>query len=81
MNSSPNQLFVQHAVKASFIDFVDQKVILFLRDGVSYIGTLRTFDQFQNVVLQVCCLFVCLSVCRGHTFEFTFEFREQQKEK
>ncbi|GAM25320.1 hypothetical protein SAMD00019534_084950 [Acytostelium subglobosum LB1] len=37
---------------ASLSDEVDKKLIVVLRDGKKFIGVLRTFDQFANIVLQ-----------------------------
>ncbi|KAI7866620.1 hypothetical protein BDF14DRAFT_1875192 [Spinellus fusiger] len=34
------------------IDSVDKKLMVLLRDGRKLIGTLRSFDQFANLVLQ-----------------------------
>ncbi|KAI9301702.1 hypothetical protein BJ944DRAFT_271074 [Cunninghamella echinulata] len=34
------------------IDSVDKKLMVVLRDGRKLIGTLRSFDQFANLVLQ-----------------------------
>ncbi|EGC30382.1 hypothetical protein DICPUDRAFT_157882 [Dictyostelium purpureum] len=33
-------------------DEVDKKLIVVLRDGRKFIGMMRTFDQFANIVLQ-----------------------------
>ena len=52
MNSSPAQLYVRHAVKASLVEYIDKYMMIILRDGTVYIGELRTFDQFTNVVLE-----------------------------
>jgi len=52
MNSSPSQLYVIHAVKASLVEYIDKYMMIILRDGTVYIGELRTFDQFTNVVLE-----------------------------
>ena len=52
MNSSPAQLYVRHAVKASLVEYIDKFMMIILRDGSVYIGELRTFDQFTNVVLE-----------------------------
>ncbi|ORY96680.1 hypothetical protein BCR43DRAFT_474529 [Syncephalastrum racemosum] len=37
---------------SGLIESVDKKVIVVLRDGRKLIGTLRSFDQFANLVLQ-----------------------------
>ena len=52
MNSSPAQLYVRHAVKASLVEYIDKYMMIILRDGTTHIGELRTFDQFTNVVLE-----------------------------
>ncbi|KYQ99800.1 LSM domain-containing protein [Tieghemostelium lacteum] len=33
-------------------DEVDKKLIVVLRDGRKYIGIMRTYDQFANIILQ-----------------------------
>mmetsp|Transcript_17305 Transcript_17305/g.34900 ORF Transcript_17305/g.34900 Transcript_17305/m.34900 type:complete len:125 (-) Transcript_17305:120-494(-) len=43
--------FVEHAVQASLISFLDKRLLVVLRDGRNIVGTLRTFDQFSNIVL------------------------------
>ncbi|KAJ3207569.1 SM-like, degradation of cytoplasmic mRNAs and positively regulates transcription initiation [Clydaea vesicula] len=37
---------------ASLVDLADKKLSVSLRDGRTFIGTLRTYDQFANLVLQ-----------------------------
>ncbi|EOD07015.1 hypothetical protein EMIHUDRAFT_440765 [Emiliania huxleyi CCMP1516] len=37
---------------ASLAEELDKKLMVVLRDGRKIIGTLRTFDQFSNVVLE-----------------------------
>ncbi|KAI8078718.1 LSM1 protein [Halteromyces radiatus] len=37
---------------SGLIDSVDKKLMVVLRDGRKLIGTLRSFDQFANLVLQ-----------------------------
>ncbi|EFA84821.1 LSM domain-containing protein [Heterostelium album PN500] len=37
---------------ASLCDEVDKKLIVVLRDGKKFIGVMRTFDQFANIILQ-----------------------------
>eukprot|EP01097_Dermamoeba_algensis_P008842 TRINITY_DN605_c0_g2_i1.p1 TRINITY_DN605_c0_g2~~TRINITY_DN605_c0_g2_i1.p1 ORF type:complete len:133 (+),score=34.01 TRINITY_DN605_c0_g2_i1:126-524(+) len=36
----------------SLIDEVDKKLIVVLRDGRKFIGIMRSFDQFANIVLE-----------------------------
>ena len=52
MNSSPAQLYVRYAVKASLVEYIDKFMMIIHRDGSVYIGELHTFDQFTNVVLE-----------------------------
>ncbi|MES1909034.1 MAG: hypothetical protein MHM6MM_001847 [Cercozoa sp. M6MM] len=51
----PNQILFQHAVAASFADYVDKRVLCSLRDGRHFAGVFRSFDQFGSVVLSECC--------------------------
>ena len=44
--------YVKHSVKASLVEYLDKYIMIILRDGTTYIGELRTFDQFTNVVLE-----------------------------
>ena len=37
---------------ASIAEDIDKKMLVVLRDGRKIVGTLRTFDQFSNVVLE-----------------------------
>eukprot|EP00013_Stygamoeba_regulata_P005421 CAMPEP_0177634972 /NCGR_PEP_ID=MMETSP0447-20121125/3652_1 /TAXON_ID=0 /ORGANISM="Stygamoeba regulata, Strain BSH-02190019" /LENGTH=132 /DNA_ID=CAMNT_0019136727 /DNA_START=214 /DNA_END=612 /DNA_ORIENTATION=+ len=37
---------------ASLVDEVDKRLLVVLRDGRKLIGTMRSFDQFANVVLE-----------------------------
>jgi len=37
---------------ASLVEQLDQQVMIVLRDGRHLVGTLRTFDQFSNLVLE-----------------------------
>ncbi|ORX51988.1 Sm-like ribonucleo protein [Hesseltinella vesiculosa] len=37
---------------SGLIDSIDKKLLIVLRDGRKLIGTLRSFDQFANLVLQ-----------------------------
>eukprot|EP01114_Cavostelium_apophysatum_P012900 TRINITY_DN3003_c0_g1_i1.p1 TRINITY_DN3003_c0_g1~~TRINITY_DN3003_c0_g1_i1.p1 ORF type:complete len:156 (-),score=34.25 TRINITY_DN3003_c0_g1_i1:12-479(-) len=39
---------------ASIVEDVDKRLMVMLRDGRKLVGTLRTFDQFANVVLEDC---------------------------
>ena len=38
---------------ASLVEELDKKLLVMLRDGSKILGTLRSFDQFANIVLQV----------------------------
>eukprot|EP00823_Brevimastigomonas_motovehiculus_P006710 TRINITY_DN560_c0_g1_i1.p1 TRINITY_DN560_c0_g1~~TRINITY_DN560_c0_g1_i1.p1 ORF type:complete len:137 (-),score=27.09 TRINITY_DN560_c0_g1_i1:392-802(-) len=44
--------FLEHAVESSLIDLLDKKLLLCLRDGRTFMGIFRTFDQFSNVLLE-----------------------------
>jgi U6 snRNA-associated Sm-like protein LSm1 len=37
---------------ASLLDQLDKRILIILRDGRHLVGTLRTFDQFLNLVLE-----------------------------
>ena len=37
---------------ASLVEELDKKLLVVLRDGSKILGTLRSFDQFANIVLQ-----------------------------
>jgi len=37
---------------ASLVEELDKKLVVVLRDGRKFIGVLRSFDQFANVVLE-----------------------------
>jgi U6 snRNA-associated Sm-like protein LSm1 len=37
---------------ASLVEDLDKRLLVILRDGRQYIGILRTFDQFSNIVLD-----------------------------
>lgn len=37
---------------AGLVDQLDQRLLLVLHDGRHLIGTLRTFDQYLNLVLE-----------------------------
>ena len=37
---------------ASLIESLDRRVILILRDGKHLVGTIRSFDQYSNMVLE-----------------------------
>jgi len=37
---------------ASLVEEIDKRLLVVLRDGRKIIGTLRSFDQFSNVVLE-----------------------------
>jgi len=36
----------------SLLDELDKKILVVLRDGKKFIGVLRSFDQFANIVLE-----------------------------
>lgn len=37
---------------ASIIDQLDSRLLIVLRDGRNIVGTLRSFDQYLNLVLE-----------------------------
>lgn len=37
---------------ASLVEDLDKRLLVILRDGRKYIGILRSFDQFSNIVLS-----------------------------
>lgn len=37
---------------ASLVEELDKKLLVVLRDGSKIVGTLRSFDQFANIVLE-----------------------------
>jgi small nuclear ribonucleoprotein (snRNP)-like protein len=45
-----NNLYLPGA--ASIIDQLDSRLLIILRDGRNIIGTLRSFDQYLNLVLE-----------------------------
>ncbi|KAL9184242.1 hypothetical protein ACHAXT_002328 [Thalassiosira profunda] len=40
---------------SSLVEQLDRRLLVILRDGRHLVGTLRTFDQFSNMVLQETC--------------------------
>ncbi|PVH94343.1 hypothetical protein DM02DRAFT_645975 [Periconia macrospinosa] len=48
----PPQAFLTSSM---LLDMVDKKVDVLLRDEKEYIGILRSYDQFANLVLTECC--------------------------
>ncbi|XP_008667883.1 small nuclear ribonucleoprotein LSM1 isoform X1 [Zea mays] len=49
--SAPDDILLS----TSLAGFLDKKLIVLLRDGRKLLGTLCSFDQFANVVLQGAC--------------------------
>nr|CAD40963.2 OSJNBa0027P08.15 [Oryza sativa Japonica Group]CAH67241.1 OSIGBa0140O07.9 [Oryza sativa] len=49
--AGPDEIFLS----TSLAGFLDKKLIVLLRDGRKLLGTLCSFDQFANVVLQGAC--------------------------
>ncbi|KAL2939804.1 Sm-like protein LSM1B [Bienertia sinuspersici] len=49
--SGPEDLFLS----TSLATYLDRKLLVLLRDGRKLLGTLRSFDQFANVVLEGAC--------------------------
>lgn len=43
--------FTLHSELTSLVEEVDKRVFVQLRDGRTYLGVLRLFDQFANIVL------------------------------
>ncbi|GMH16604.1 hypothetical protein Nepgr_018445 [Nepenthes gracilis] len=42
-------------LSTSLATYLDRKLLVLLRDGRKLLGTLRSFDQFANVVLEGAC--------------------------
>lgn len=49
---NPADAFLEHAVRSSLVDLLDKRMSVVLRDGRSFVGWLRSFDQYSNVVLE-----------------------------
>ncbi|GAB4841963.1 Sm-like protein lsm1b [Ancistrocladus abbreviatus] len=49
--AGPEDLFLS----TSLATYLDKKLLVLLRDGQKLIGTLRSFDQFANAVLEGAC--------------------------
>ncbi|GAB4838109.1 Sm-like protein lsm1b [Ancistrocladus abbreviatus] len=49
--AGPEDLFLS----TSLATYLDRKLLVLLRDGRKLLGTLRSFDQFANVVLEGAC--------------------------
>eukprot|EP00468_Gymnochlora_sp_CCMP2014_P010069 CAMPEP_0167751128 /NCGR_PEP_ID=MMETSP0110_2-20121227/6385_1 /TAXON_ID=629695 /ORGANISM="Gymnochlora sp., Strain CCMP2014" /LENGTH=127 /DNA_ID=CAMNT_0007636547 /DNA_START=33 /DNA_END=416 /DNA_ORIENTATION=+ len=45
---------VEQAIRSSLMSFLDKRLLIILRDGAHLIGTLRTYDQYNNIVLTDC---------------------------
>jgi U6 snRNA-associated Sm-like protein LSm1 len=43
---------ISHNATASLVEDLDKKLLVVLRDGRNFVGILRSFDQFANMVLQ-----------------------------
>ncbi|MBW0502945.1 hypothetical protein O181_042660 [Austropuccinia psidii MF-1] len=43
---------VPFTTSGALVDIVDKKILVTLRDGKKFIGVLRSYDQFANLVLQ-----------------------------
>ena len=41
----------QLSAVASLVEDIDKKILVVLRDNSNIVGTLRSFDQFANIVL------------------------------
>ncbi|GAA0139969.1 RNA splicing factor [Lithospermum erythrorhizon] len=49
--ASPEEIFLS----TSLASYLDKKLLVLLRDGRKLLGTLRSFDQFANAVLEGAC--------------------------
>lgn len=47
----PEEIFIS----TSLANYLDKKLLVLLRDGRKLLGTLRSFDQFANAVLEGAC--------------------------
>mmetsp|Transcript_21502 Transcript_21502/g.23998 ORF Transcript_21502/g.23998 Transcript_21502/m.23998 type:complete len:135 (+) Transcript_21502:73-477(+) len=45
-------MFHQLTATTSLVEELDKKILVVLRDGRKYVGILRSFDQFANVVME-----------------------------
>ncbi|KAG2566493.1 hypothetical protein PVAP13_7NG186400 [Panicum virgatum] len=79
-------------LSTSLAGFLDKKLIVLLRDGRKLLGTLCSFDQFANVVLQGACERVIvgeqycdvplgLYVIRGENVVLIGELQDREKEE
>ncbi|XP_055836127.1 sm-like protein LSM1B [Solanum dulcamara] len=49
--ASPDDIYLS----TSLASYLDKKLLMLLRDGRKLLGTLRSFDQFANAVLEGAC--------------------------
>ncbi|GKV09794.1 hypothetical protein SLEP1_g21238 [Rubroshorea leprosula] len=49
--ASPEDIYLS----TSLANYLDRKLLVMLRDGRKLLGTLRSFDQFANAVLEGAC--------------------------
>lgn len=49
-------------LSTSLAGYLDKKLLILLRDGRKLMGTLRSFDQFANVVLEGACERVIVAI-------------------
>ena len=49
--ASPEDIYLS----TSLASYLDKKLLVLLRDGRKLLGTLRSFDQFANAVLEGAC--------------------------
>ena len=40
---------------ASLLEEIDKRILIILRDGRHLVGTLRSFDQYMNLILEGTC--------------------------
>eukprot|EP01023_Acetabularia_acetabulum_P058419 TRINITY_DN6906_c0_g1_i2.p1 TRINITY_DN6906_c0_g1~~TRINITY_DN6906_c0_g1_i2.p1 ORF type:complete len:165 (-),score=35.97 TRINITY_DN6906_c0_g1_i2:161-616(-) len=55
-NQVEKTLLLEHVTPPGFglVEMLNKKVIIVMRDGRTIIGVMRSFDQFNNVVVQDC---------------------------
>lgn len=46
--------FLDYAVRSSLLQFVDTFVLAQLHDGRTFVGYLRSFDQYNTLILEQC---------------------------